>query len=120
MRRTDLAARLRILVAACALFLVACGGDGGPPTEPPVVPEPEDPQALLTDAQLTTPADPDAQLVDLAARQWIAANHHVVRSLTASRSDDLRFLEPILAGKRLVQLGESGHGVREFNQASCA
>ncbi len=119
MRRTDLAARLRILLAACALFLGACGGEGGggTPIEPPVVPQPEDPQALLTDAQLATPPDAAAQPVDAAASQWIAANHHVVRSLTASRGDDLTFLGPILAGKRLVQLGESGHGVREFNQA---
>jgi erythromycin esterase len=122
MRRTDLAARLRLLLAACALSLAACGGDGGgggPPTQPPPVvpPVPEDPQALLTDEQLVTRNDPAAPSVNAAAAQWIAANHHVVRSLTATRGEDLRFLEPILAGKRLVQLGESGHGVKEFNQA---
>jgi erythromycin esterase len=41
-----------------------------------------------------------------------------VRSLTYDRDfRDLRFLAPVLAGKRLVQLGESGHGVSEFSQA---
>jgi erythromycin esterase len=40
-----------------------------------------------------------------------------VRSLTSTRYDDLRFLGPLLEGRRIVQLGESGHGVREFDQA---
>ena len=116
MRRTDLSVRLRALLAASVLALSACGDGGGPPTQP-IEPDPDDPQALLTDAQLATPADPAAQPVDAAAEQWLAANHHTIRSLTSSRHDDLGFLAPILAGKRLVQLGESGHGVREFNQA---
>jgi erythromycin esterase len=38
-----------------------------------------------------------------------------VRSLTSDDFSDLRFLKPLLAGRRVVQLGESSHGVAEFN-----
>jgi erythromycin esterase len=116
MGRTDLLARRRILFAASALFLAACDVTS-PPTGSRGEPEPTDPEALLTDAQIVTPTDAAAQPVDAPYAAWIAANHHTIRSLTSHRHDDLRFLGPVLAGKRLVQLGESGHGVREFNQA---
>ena len=42
---------------------------------------------------------------------------HPIASLTSDDFSDLQFLKPLLAGKRLVQLGESGHGVSEFNTA---
>ena len=41
---------------------------------------------------------------------------HPIRSLSAESFEDLQFLRPILAGKRVVQLGESAHGVGEFNR----
>jgi len=52
-------------------------------------------------------------------REWVRNHHHPVRSLEADDTDwsDLQFLKTLLAGRRLVQLGESGHGVSEFNQA---
>jgi erythromycin esterase len=45
------------------------------------------------------------------------ANYQVIRSLTATNFEDLQFLKSTLAGKRIIQLGESGHGVREFNMS---
>ncbi len=52
-------------------------------------------------------------------RSWIRANYQLVLTLNANVgwAEDLRFLQPLLQGKSLVQLGESGHGVSEFNKA---
>jgi erythromycin esterase len=48
---------------------------------------------------------------------WVQANHRPIRSLTADDDfSDLAFLEPLLRGRRIVQLGENGHGVAEFSQ----
>lgn len=57
--------------------------------------------------------------VDAAWSEWIKANHHQIRSLDSGDTDygDLQFLKPLLAGRRLVQLGENGHGVAEFSRA---
>ena len=38
-----------------------------------------------------------------------------LRSLTSEDFSDLQFLKPLLANRRVVQLGESSHGVAEFN-----
>jgi erythromycin esterase len=116
---------LRLLgFALAALLLAGCGGEGGgPPTqpppvvEPPVPPPPDDPDHLLTDAQLATPEDPFAPAENAAWVQWATANHHPVRSLTSRRHDDLQFLKTAIGSRRIVQLGESGHGVKEFNLA---
>ena len=97
------------LVVAVSL-LIGC-------SDAPVAPSPDDPQALLTDAQLATVADPAAPTVDAAWDEWIKKNHYTIRSLTSTRDDDLQFLKKVIGSRRLVQLGESGHGVREFNLA---
>ena len=99
----------RITVAALALLL-ACG-DGA--VDPPVTGG----EPLLTDAELTTVADTIEASVTPAWDQWIRANHHTIRSLTSERTDDLQFLKTVIGNRRIVQLGESGHGVREFNQS---
>jgi erythromycin esterase len=69
------------------------------------------------DAAPATPADPNAPEEKEEWVRWIRRSHEPIRSLTSRSHDDLRFLEGVLAGKRVVQLGESSHGVREFNQA---
>lgn len=107
----------RRFVPAALLLLIACtdGGEVTPPQpEPPPAPDPE---ALLTDQELFTPIDPFARLVNEVWAQWINENHFTVRSLVSRRSDDLQFLKTVVGGRRLVQLGESGHGVKQFNQA---
>lgn len=48
---------------------------------------------------------------------WVQANHQPIRSLTDDDDfSDLAFLEPLLRGRRIVQLGENGRGVAEFSQ----
>ena len=105
--------RLRLsvsLVVVAVALSIGC-------SDTPVAPSPDDPQALLTDAQLVTVADPAAPTVDPAWDEWIKKNHYTIRSLTSTRDDDLQFLKKVIGSRRLVQLGESGHGVREFNLA---
>ena len=78
----------------------------------------EDFTRLLTDAELALPPDEGTvPAVDSATAAWVRANARPIRSLGARDFSDLAFLGPLLAGKRIVQLGESGHGVREFNLA---
>ena len=100
--------RLRL---AALVLLVACSDS------PSGLPSPGDPEALLTDMQLTTPQDTVEVSTDPAWDQWVRTNHYTIRSLTSTRTDDLKFLKTVIGNRRLVQLGESGHGVREFNMA---
>jgi erythromycin esterase len=74
-------------------------------------------ERLLTDEELLTEADSLAAAVDPATAAWVRQNSNLLRSLTADDYQDLQFLKPLLKGKRIVQLGESGHGVAEFNLA---
>ena len=56
----------------------------------------------------TAPADPEAAYVEANAREI---------ALESEGFEDLAFLRPLLADKRVVQLGENTHGVREYSQA---
>lgn len=105
----------RWLVGVCvALGAVACT-DEVVPTE---VVEPTfiDPTRLLDDGELRTPEDPNAPQERPAWVSWIEANHQPIRSVAAEDFSDLDFLDGLVGDKRIVQLGESGHGVREFSQ----
>lgn len=88
-----------------------------PPFRPEVRPV-EDMTRLLTDAELALPLDtgPPPRENPLWTN-WVRAHAQPVRSLGATDFSDLRFFEPLLRGKRIVQLGESGHGVAEFDMA---
>lgn len=49
---------------------------------------------------------------------WTRAHHFPIESIASTPSDeytDLQFLKEVLGDRRLVQLGESGHGVAEFD-----
>ncbi len=107
-------ALLLLAVLPVPLSIAACNDDVTP-TQPEVVVE-FDPTRLLDDIELRTPADPLAAPENAVWTTWIEANHEPIRSLGAEDFSDLAFLAPILANKRVVQLGESGHGVREFSQ----
>src|SRR5688572_1847193 len=93
----------------CAALVAGC-------SDSPVIP-PDPNEALLTDKELATPADPAEVTVDPAWDLWIRDHHFTIRSLTSQRNDDLQFLKSVIGSRRLVQLGESGHGVREFDLA---
>ncbi|MFZ6871861.1 erythromycin esterase family protein [Undibacterium sp. Di27W] len=59
-----------------------------------------------------------AKLIPHINTEWqagIRQDVHGLRSLFSEDFSDLQFLKPLLKGKRLVQLGESGHGIAEFN-----
>ncbi len=61
-----------------------------------------------------------AQNGNAAWLSWARANHHPIATIHPTESDtfdDLQFFKTVLKDRRLVQLGESGHGVAEFNHA---
>ena len=72
---------------------------------------------LLTDEELLTEEDPDAPAERAEWVEWISKNNIPIRSLDAEVFTDLQFLKPLLENRRIVQLGESGHGVAQFSQA---
>jgi erythromycin esterase len=78
------------------------------PPRPPVSPRLMDDAALaLTPSQMPP-----------VREHWREEARRVaqpLRSLTSDDFSDLQFLKPLLAGRRVVQLGESSHGVAEFN-----
>lgn len=47
---------------------------------------------------------------------WLGSHAHHI-ALEDDDFDDLDFLKPLLEGKRVVQLGENAHGIREYNLA---
>ena len=77
----------------------------------------EDTTRLLTDAELAVSRDSNSVREVPAYAAWVRAHAHPIRSLGASDFSDLRFLAPLLKDRRIVQLGESSHGVAEFNLA---
>lgn len=107
-----------LLVVTAALLLGACGGSGSGTAPAPTSTPPPVSQGLPTEASLMTTADPSAGRTDADAASWFGQNAKVLRSLTVSTDfSDLRFLADTLRDKRLVMLGESSHGVREYSQA---
>ena len=110
----------------CIGFLAFIIGACTPPTPAPTQTQatkpslypPIDRTRLLTNQEMETLADPGAPTEPLDVRTWIQGNHYTIRSLVVDNNfADLQFFKQFLGSKRLVQLGESGHGVREFNMA---
>ena len=61
-----------------------------------------------------------AQTGSSAWLSWARVHHHPLSTIESFDGDtfqDLQFFKTVLAGRRVVQLGESGHGVAEFNHA---
>ncbi|MET0856299.1 MAG: erythromycin esterase family protein [Telluria sp.] len=81
-----------------------------------VIPRAAPSQELLPDAALKI-APADIASASAAWRADVASRVHPVRSLYSDDFSDLQFLKPLLAGKRVVQLGESAHGAGEFSLA---
>jgi erythromycin esterase len=95
----------------------------GPPMPRTVAPirfeprPPNDVSRLLSDAELALPPDSVLTIEDPDVTAWVKGNAKPIRSLGATDFSDLRLLAPLLRDKRIVQLGESGHGVAEFSMA---
>ncbi|QJR16691.1 erythromycin esterase family protein [Usitatibacter palustris] len=85
-----------------------------PKLELPRPPRPKPSQSLATDAELAIPAA-DVPRVSDALKADAQSRVVPIRSLFSDDFSDLQFLKPLLEGKRIVQLGESSHGVAEFN-----
>lgn len=79
-----------------------------------IPPRPTPSQTLLADSDLTLPAAA-VPTVDPAWRRDVLAHRHPIRSLFSDDFSDLAFLGPLLGDRRIVQLGESSHGIVEFN-----
>lgn len=92
---------LGLALLLCLLLCVTgCGGGGG--------------------ASVVQPTPPPAQTEPPAA--WVAyvrAQAQPLQSIDPNNTNyaDLAFLAPLLQGRTIVELGESGHGVAEYSQA---
>ena len=82
--------------------------------EVPVPPRPTPSQTLLADSDLVLPAAA-VPTVPLDWRRDVLAHRHPIRSLFSDDFSDLAFLGPLLGDRRVIQLGESSHGIAEFN-----
>ena len=106
-RRTHQLRRLLAsgVVAGAVLATFACGGASSGPSAPAATPSP------TAAVRPTPPAVPDSWAT------WVHANHVPIRSTSATDTDfaDLRALKDVIGERSLVQLGESGHGVGEFD-----
>jgi erythromycin esterase len=108
------------------MLLTACGGGSGQtqanqPTKPDnaslgiVVDLTQ--AKLLSDSEMQTSAVSNLSPPTAEEKLWLQNNHKKIRSLTYDKDfTDLAFLDQTLVGKRIVQLGESSHGTREFSQ----
>ena len=77
-------------------------------------PRPIIPTTLLDDNALNLPGSLIPSVKD-SWRDDVRKRHHAIRSLSSDDFSDLQFLKPLLKGKRVIQLGESSHGIAEFN-----
>lgn len=64
---------------------------------------------------LTFQIFPQEQSENEVWKQWVRMNSFPIESLTDSNMDELCFLEKLIGARTLIQLGESSHGVKEFN-----
>lgn len=70
-------------------------------------------QAQASEFELATPQTRTPKATPVNFEPWIRANSHLIQSLDSDDFSDLRFLEPLLDGKRIVQLGEDDHFTAE-------
>jgi len=73
---------------------------------------------LSTDSMLTINAIVDVPEVNHNYVKWLKnrKNHVQIRSLISENFEDLKCMDEYLDGIRIIQLGESNHGTKEYNQ----
>lgn len=72
---------------------------------------------LLNDQEMLTVEDPDSQYVKPEWSSWIRTNNIPIRSLHSEDFSDISGLDQYLSNKKIIQLGESGHGVKQFSSS---
>ncbi|MDZ7742602.1 MAG: erythromycin esterase family protein [Bacteroidota bacterium] len=74
-------------------------------------------QGLEHDSVLYINEIPEIPAVDQHYTNWLnnKENHIQIRSLMSTNFEDLKCLDDYIEGKKIVQLGESGHGPKEYN-----
>ena len=101
------------IIACCVISLAVFIALKLRPVPFKISPRPTPSQIILDDSALARHGSlPDVN------RDWqkdAMARHMPIRSLFSDDFSDLQFLKPLLKGKRLVMLGESGHGVAEYS-----
>jgi erythromycin esterase len=113
--RMDQPFRWRALTAVASvaasgwLGVASCGGSPSAPGA--------NPSATASPASAGVRRRPAPPPVQGAWDEWVRAHHSAIRSVSAADTDfaDLQFLEDAIGARSLLQLGESGHGVAEFD-----
>lgn len=67
-------------------------------------------ELMFTDIDLNCPAVPEIN------QNWVKENAIPIISLTHNEFDDLMPFKEMFSNKKIIQLGECSHGVKEFNQ----
>lgn len=105
------------LIVLLLLFLFSCSSDS--PVEPTdnkddQFNKPDSP--YLSDTEMMCTPDPSCPAVPEEYTKWVKENTVPIRSISYDEFLDLENLKGIFINKKIVQLGESSHGVKEFNQ----
>ena len=72
-------------------------------------------QAQASNLEYSTPLPYTPKETPLNFEPWIKKNSIVIQSIDSINYTDLQFLEPLLEGKRIVQLGEDDHKTAEHS-----
>ncbi|MDQ7815454.1 MAG: erythromycin esterase family protein [Melioribacteraceae bacterium] len=98
---------IRLLSAIFFIFLiVGCNGDIQV-TDP----------TIQKEYTYETTEDPNAPKIPQIWIDWIRKNGNPINNLSSENFYDLQFLKPILANKKIIQLGESSHTTSEYSSA---
>ncbi len=112
----------KLFIILSCVYLISCGGGGGSEVSPntPVIASSSGPDLtlpkLLSDQEMITlELNPEPE-VFTGYKNWINDNTFSIRSVVYDKDfSDLEFLDNAIKERRLVQLGESSHGSKEFN-----
>ncbi len=72
-------------------------------------------QAQASEIEYSTPLPYTPKETPLNFEPWVKKNSVIIQSIDSTNFNDLQFLEPLLEGKRIVQLGEDDHKTAEHS-----